>query len=293
MKTTLASLPSTLMLIATAIAFLCPVATAVDVESFTEPYRQVAVPAPEIGTLHEILVAEGDIVSRGQLLARMDDSVLIASLEVARAAKDAEGSLQSAEAAVKAKQRQFDSYKSLRKRGNATQREMDRAENDYIQARANLQSVREELEVRRLDFERTRAQLQRRQIKSPINGHVVAIDKEAGEFVSPTDPVVMQVVQLDTLKTVFSVPLNAADRLKAEQRVTLKVGIDQAKCYGVIEFVSPTADAQSGSVHVKIRIPNRDGKIQSGAGCVWDMSAEEPHEQLSRHRTPRVEYRTR
>lgn len=293
MKTNITSLPSTLLLIATAVALLCPVASAIEVESFTGPYREVKVPAPEIGVLQELLVQEGDLVKKGQLLARMDDSVLIASLDVAQAAKDAEGSLRAAEAAVDAKRKLFESYKSLRNRGNATQREMDRSENDYIQSRANLQSVREELEVRRLEYERTRAQLKHRQIVSPINGYVVAIEKEAGEFVSPTDATVMHVVQLDTLKSVFSVPLGASAKLIAGQRVHVRVGIDQIDCQGIIEFVSPKADPQSGSVHVKVRIPNRDEKIQSGAGCVWDLNVEEPREQLSRHRMPNIEYRTR
>jgi RND family efflux transporter MFP subunit len=274
--------PSMLWLVASALAFLGPLADAAEIESFTEPYRRVAVPAPEVGTLSELLAAEGDAVQQDQLLARMDDTVLIASLEVARAAKDAEGSLRAAEATVKARRKQLDSYAALRDRGNATQREMDRAENDHIQSLAQLQSVREELEVRRLEFEKIKAQLQHRKITSPINGFVVAIDKEAGEFVSPTDPIVMHVVQLDTLKSVFSVPLTASRGLKAGQQVTVDVGTSKLRCQGVIEFVSPTADAQSESVRVKIRIPNSDRKIQSGAVCVWDLKSAEPREQLSR-----------
>lgn len=282
------TLPCSLLLITTALAFLCPVGTAAEVDSFTEPYRRVEIPAAEIGIMDAFLVQEGDQVRQGQLLARMDDSVLLASLDVARAAKDAKGSLRAAEASVEAKQKQFDSYKSLRNRGNATQREMDRAENDLIQAKSQLQSVREELEVRRLEFERIKAQLEYRQIKSPINGFVVKIDSEVGQFVSPTKPVVMHVVQLDVLKAVFSVPLGAVGDLQPGQRVTVYVGAQKQKCPGVIEFVSPTANADSDSVPVKIRIPNFKGDIQSGASCVWDLKTEPPREEMSRQRTPRV-----
>ncbi len=105
--------PSMLLLSASALALLCSVSDAAEIESFTEPYRRVAVPAPEIGTLSELLVVEGDAVEQDQLLARMDDTVLIASLEVARAAKDATGSLHAAEATVKARQKQLDSYTAL------------------------------------------------------------------------------------------------------------------------------------------------------------------------------------
>jgi RND family efflux transporter MFP subunit len=242
-----------------------------ELEGFTEPYRQVAVPAAEIGVLAEILVAEGDQVSQQQLLAKLDDSVLQASLEVARAAKDAMGSRRGAEVELGVRETQRESYRDLHEQGNASQREIDRIESECQQAAARLQTVREELEIRRLEFERVKSQIRQRRIESPINGHVIAIVKEAGEFVSPTDPVVMHIAQLDILKAVFSVPIEAATELKPNQTVTLLVGSDRVSCQGTIEFVSPTADAQSASVRVKIRIPNTNGNIPSGAACQWDL----------------------
>ena len=242
-----------------------------DVQSFTEPYRQVAIPAKEIGVIDSILVREGDEVSQGQIVARLEDTVLKASLEVARAAKDSEGSLRAAEAALTAVEKRVDSYRELRSRGSATQRELDRAETERIQAAAQLQAVREELEVRRLEYERTKAQLRQRQIVSPFAGHVVVIEKEAGEFVAPTDPVVMRMVQLDSLKCVFSVPIVNAANMKTGHTVLVRVGANQTKHEGFIEFVSPTADAQSGTVVVKVRLPNRQGKIRSGEACSWDL----------------------
>ena len=289
MKSTTFTLPGIFLLITSAAALLAPISVgAEEFRGFTEPYRRVAIPAAEIGTLEELLVAEGDPVKQGQLLARMDDSVLIASLEVARAAKDAKGSLRSAEAALNARQKQFEGYQALRQRGNATQRESDRAENEYIQAQGHLQSVREELEVRRLEFERTKAQLRHRQIKSPISGFVVSIDKEAGEFVSPTDPVVMHIVQISDLKAVFAVPLEEAVPLKVGHQCNILVGTEKAVCKGVIEFVSPTADPQTATVEVKVRIPNGDGTIPAGASCDWDLNVQKPELQLSR--TPPVRY---
>ena len=253
-----------------------------EIEAFTEPYKRVAIPAPEIGVISQILVNEGDEISQKQILAKLDDDVLQMSLKVAQSAKDATGTLKSAETEVTIREAQLESYRELRDQGNATQRELDRAEADYHQSASRLQSVREELEVRRLEYERVKAQINQRVIESPINGYVVAIDKEVGEFVSPTDPVLMHVVHLETLKSVFSVPLTAAKDLRVGQSVQLSVGYQQAKCDGVIEFVSPVADAESGSVRVKIRMPNGDGKIQSGVVCRWNLETKTPVEKTTR-----------
>ena len=241
-------------------------------ETVTEPYRSVSVPAPEIGVVSEILVKEGDEVLRSQVLARLDDDVLQASLNVARAAKDALGARRTAETELLIREKQLKSYRALHAEGNATARELDRAESDYQQAESRLQTVREDLEVRRLEYERVKAQLRQRVIESTIDGVVVSLDKEVGEYVSPTDPIVMKVVHLKTLKAVFSVPSDAARRMSVGQEVNISVGYPRMPCTGVIEFISPLAKVEINTVDVKVRIPNSNQKIPSGAVCHWDFT---------------------
>ncbi len=273
--------PSASFILLLAILSGSPSACGEQLEAFTEPYKQIAIPAAEIGVISKMFVVEGDAVTEKQILAQLDDSVLTASLEVARAAKDALGTSRGAEADLDSRLKQLDSYRELRDRGNATQREVDRAENDHLQAMARLQSTQEELELRRLEYERVKAQIKQRRMESPINGIVVQIDKEVGEFVSPNDPTVMHVVQLDLLKSVFSVPSSAAKDLQPNQTVTLWIGTAQVECRGVIEFVSPVIDAQSASVRVKIRIPNPKGRLRGGDICRWDVNFDKPVDRVS------------
>jgi RND family efflux transporter MFP subunit len=251
-------------------------------EAFTEPYRRVAIPAPEIGVIAEILVREGDAVAEKQLLARLDDAVLQASLAVARAAKDATGTVRIAENEVTVREQQLQSYRELGAQGNASPRELQRAESEYQQSLAQLQIAREELEVRRLEFERVKAQIQHRLIESPLSGLVISIDKELGEFVSPTDATILHIAELETLKSVFSIPLQSARTIHPGQSVNVEVGYDLAPASAVIEFVSPVSDAQSGTVRVKLRIPNPDGKLQSGVNCRWTLQLESTPQRTTR-----------
>jgi len=250
--------------------------SAEEVEAFTEPYKQVAVPAAEIGVIAEVLVEEGDVVTEKQLLAKLDDAILQSSLLVAKAAMDSVGGKQSAETEVTLRKKHLESYQKLQDRGNATQRELDRAESEYQQSLARLQSVREDLEVRRLEYLRVKSQIKHRVISAPIDGHVVAIVKEIGEFVSPTDAIVLHIAHLKSLKVVFSAPLDAKSRLQPGNTVDLKIGYKEDHCQGVIEFVSPIADAESNTVRVKIRIPNAEGAIQSGVACRWNLNSQPP-----------------
>lgn len=287
------------------LSIACSIAGSVladEVEAFTEPYQHVAVPSPEIGVIDEILVHEGAEVSQGQVLFRLDDRVLRAGLEVASAAKDATGASRSAEVELKLREKQRDAYRDLIAQGNATERELDRAEGQYDQAAAQLQSVREDLEIRRLEYERVKAEIAQRQIQSPINGFVVRIEKEVGEFVSPNDAVTMHVVNLKELKAVFSVPYAAASSLQVGDEVSLSLGVlapestspnasnnqtentvnGQSRCDGVIEFISPIVDAESGSVSVKIRISNADRTIPAGIVCRWDTESKQPIARFAR-----------
>ena len=45
------------------------------------------------------------------------------------------------------------------------------------------------------------------------------------------------------------------------------VNFDAKEVRGVVEFVSPTTDAQSGTTRVKVRVPNPNLALQSGDAC--------------------------
>ena len=253
----------------------------VQIEAFTEPLRTVAVPAPEIGVISQIFVQEGDEISEKQVLAKLDDSVLQTSLNVARAAKDATGAKQSAETELALRQKQLEIYRKMLTEGNATEREVDRAEADFQQAADRLQSVRENLEIRHLEYERVKAQLKQRVIESPDSGVVIAIEKQVGEYVSPTDPVILHIVHLQALKAVFSVPLEQASAIHPGLRVELKVGSSNEMVEATVIYVSPVANAESETVPVKVRIPNRDRQIPIGVVCRWDLDPEAATKQVA------------
>jgi RND family efflux transporter MFP subunit len=247
-------------------------------ECFTEPYRSVEVAAPEIGVLAELLVKEGQHVKKGETLAQLDDSVLQLSLEVARASKLASGSLQAARGELATREQQLESYRQLRRNENATDRELQRAVNAVEIARAKVQIVQDEMEVRRLEYERAKAQLERRTIRAPLDGVVVEVKKQPGEFVSPTDPVILSVIELSRLRAIFSVPRHLTTNLTAGASVPLTIGDDGRAITGTIEFISPKADPQSDTVPIKIGINNESHHLPCGVICRWNgtQSSEQP-----------------
>ena len=243
------------------------------IEGFTEPYADLQLAASETGTLKAIEIAEGDTVKAGQVIASLDDRVLQASLKVAAMAAKAIGEVDAAEASLAIREIEYQKLTELFGRNHASQRELDRVQGDLKVARARLNIAKEESAVRQLERDRILAQLQQRSIVSPIEGAVVEVMKETGEFVSPSDPVVARIVQLDPMLVAFSVPASQRSLLAKNQPVLMTVG-SASEVFGRIEFVSPIADASSGTFRVKIMLPNAAGRWLSGQKSVLHLDSD-------------------
>ena len=238
------------------------------IEGFTEPYADINMAASEMGTLANVAVKDGDVVRAGQLLANLDDAVLRASLEVAKAGMSAKGELQSARTQLELKTVEHEKLTELFGRNHASQREIDRVKGEVRIAESRFQSVQEDLDVRRLEYARIEAQLKQRHIMSTIDGVVVEVLKDRGEFVSPSDPVVVRIVQLDPLLVVFSVPVDRRQEIVRGQSIPMQIAGHSAPAMAMVEYVDPTVDASSGTFKVKVRLPNPEGRWHSGEKSV-------------------------
>lgn len=263
-----------------------------DIKAFTEPYRSVEIAAAEMGTLADVAVEEGQKISEGDLLANLNEEVLAASLAVAKNMSSAEGELKSARAELRMQKERYDKIVGLQQRRHASQTEVDRAKAQLEIAEAKLESVQDDLRAKKLDIQRIQAQLEQRRLRSPIDGVVTHVFKEVGEFVSPSDPKVLKVVQLNPLRAIFLVPQEQTHRLWEEETVTLLFG--EKSIAGEVEFVSPTADAQSGTCRVKIKIDNRYNNLSSGLPCyLKGFSSTSGESKLASHSSSRLSLKTR
>ncbi len=236
-----------------------------------EPYRTINVAAEEVGTIQEILVREGDSVKQGQILARLNSQVLFAQLAIAEQNSQAQGRLEASLAELRLREHRFAQLSALRTDGAARQEEVDRAESEVAIAQANVRTAREELESRRLECERIKAQIDSRSVKAPIDGVVVKMLKDVGEFVAPNTPDVLTIVQINQLIARCNISANMLDRVKAGQEHDIRLATGET-VKGMIEFVDPVTDGASQMVTVKLRIDNSHGRFRSGEQCWMPLS---------------------
>ncbi|HXK10473.1 MAG TPA: efflux RND transporter periplasmic adaptor subunit [Vicinamibacteria bacterium] len=138
------------------------------------PGAEVKVGAERAGRLVRVLVSEGQVVRRGQLLAEIDSDELRATVDEDRARiaeAEAEGRL--AEANLARRQRLAE--------------ERIVAANDLDQATRDVETARARVETARAAVVRDEALLAKSRIAAPIAGTVIARSVDAGQMVASGD----------------------------------------------------------------------------------------------------------
>lgn len=259
-----------------AACLLASTVSAAEIEGFTEPFRDLDVASTDVGIVSLINVKEGDRVQKDQILGTLDQTLLNATLEIADRSRNAKGRVNSAQADIRLRTERGEKLKMLLERKHATQEEFDRSLVEKEVSEAQLLAVQEELLIRGLEYDRIQVQLEQRNVRSPINGVVIKVHRDIGEFVSSNDPVIATVVQLDPLIAIYSVPSVLSHELKANAEVSMFVGEARLPAKGTVDYIAPVIDAQSGTILIKVRVPNSNNVYRSGEKCLLVVNGELP-----------------
>ena len=240
-------------------------------ENFTEPYETVEVASGEVGIVSRTTIREGDRVQAGQPIAFLDSAVLIAQLEAARARAAATARIAAAEAEWKIRKNQLELIRKLHADQHSPPRELIRATADADIAQSNLAAVREDQHLAYLETQTISRQLDRRRLRSPIDGVVLAVHKNIGESVAANDPRVATIATLDKLRVKFYLDASRLGDWHQGDRVQLLAVVAGQTLQGTIDLIFPVTDPNTNTVRVDIVIDNRAEQIRSGVRCRWGL----------------------
>ncbi|MGC9327844.1 MAG: efflux RND transporter periplasmic adaptor subunit, partial [Candidatus Hinthialibacter sp.] len=149
-------------------------ADALELEGFIKPFMEVDVGCEVTGVLKSLEVEKSDIVKKEQIIAQLDVSVEQQNVELARAnLKLSEASIQLQKENMDFLFREFQRKNELYKKDSLSFFEKDQSETNWRIASLSLQEAIEKKRVAELELKQTSAFLQRRIIRSSINGVVV------------------------------------------------------------------------------------------------------------------------
>lgn len=247
---------------------------------YLEPYRSIDMDVAEVGVIGEIFVEEGAPVGEGEALLSLNNSVLEAQLEIARIQSESTAAVAVAEADLEVAESRYSKLSRLRSSGTAHTSEVARALADKKKAEGQLSIANEERKIAGFRMDEIEAQIEKRILRSPIQGIVLEINRDVAETASagsgsgPAKPLV-RVAEISRLKLVVHVPASRVDQLEEGKTMPVRVlqksslSLDRENSAidtkGTIEFVSPAIDPSSETIRTRLVIENADGKLLSGS----------------------------
>jgi cobalt-zinc-cadmium efflux system membrane fusion protein len=217
-----------------------------------DPTKVVRIFPPASGRVVSIEVKPGDHVRRGQVLAVLNSS------DVASARSDYAKARIEADRATRAADRQ----KMLFEHGAA-------AEKDLIDARAQAESARSELERTRQRLELLNvdpgANSDRVSLVAPASGVVLDVAVAAGEFSKSLESAnsLITIADLNTVWVVGDVYEKDLAKLGQGKQVTVTLqAYPEQQWSGRIESVSGALDPTTRTLKVRVELPNPDLRLK-------------------------------
>lgn len=193
----------------------------------------------------------GSEVKKGTLLARLDVEDTRLGTQNARA------QLSAAQANFNQAQTELSRYRKLFESKVVSQAELDRRQNTYNTAEAQLDSARSQMKVAQNQMDYT-------ELHADADGVVTAISAEAGQVVA-SGQTVMKLARPEEKEVVFNVAENRLDELRQATSIALSLWAQPEKEYaGVVREIAPGADPATRTYAVKVTVQTPPASMRLG-----------------------------
>jgi HlyD family secretion protein len=260
-----------------------------------QPEIEVKLSSEVSGEVVELLVKEGDVVKKGQLLCKVRPDILksgfdraVASLNSQKANLAAsQQQLKQAEANFRNTEARFKRNQELYQKKVISVAEFDAATAEYESARANLEGVRQNVIGSRFGVQQSSAvvkeagdNLARTTIYAPVDGVISKLSVELGERVVGTAQMagteIMRISNLNTMEVSVDVNESDINRVSINDPAAIEVDAFQGQKFkGVVTEIASSASVVGASADqvtnftVKVRIlPESYASLKSGNQAV-------------------------
>jgi HlyD family secretion protein len=232
-----------------------------------EPEVKVEVSAEVSARILELPFREGATVRAGEVIVKLDDRDLEASLEAQMARRDGERfRLRSEQERLSAPMSQLANAKAnlerqeaLFKTGDVSRASLDDAvarvrelEAQIAAAREGLSVIESSLAAAEADIERARELLKKTTITAPIDGQITELNAEAGELVvvgtmNNAGTRILRIADLGTVRLKARVAESDVARVAAGQAATVRVNAYRNREFtGTVERVALSRGTETG-----------------------------------------------
>ncbi|MCB7481689.1 efflux RND transporter periplasmic adaptor subunit [Christiangramia sediminis] len=187
------------------------------------------------GILTNVRVNEGDRVSKGQVLARIDD-----------------GGLQSELAQLEAQERLA---KTTYERQKRLWDQNIGSEMQYLEAKTNYEALQSSVQ-------RLKSQLDKTVVRAPFSGVVDDVISEQGEVVNPGQNQLFRIISLDNMYVEADVPENYLSKISIGTGVKVNIGSVGREFEGKVSQVGNNINPNNRTFRIEVKVPNEKDLIK-------------------------------
>jgi RND family efflux transporter MFP subunit len=244
--------------------------TLLNASGYVTARREATVSSKVTGKVIEVLIEEGMRVTAGQILARLDDSNVEASLRLADARHQAaRAALAETTVRLHEAELELNRVSQLAEEGIASSSDLDSADAEVGSLKARLAKQSADVTVAQREVALWQQEKEDTIVRAPFDGVVTAKNAQPGEMISPisagggfTRTGICTIVDMNSLEIEVDVNESYINRVKPGQRVeaTLDSYPDWRIPAEVIAII-PTADRQKATVKVRVGLDELDSRI--------------------------------
>ena len=242
-------------------------ARAADYPCLIEPSQVLKLAAAAQGVIASVDVNRGDRVRKGQVLARLDSEVEEANVQIAHVHAQNDTALRSGRARMDFLKRKQGRNEQLRLTDAASFAQLDEATADAKVAEAQVREAELNVAQARLEAMRAEGLLRQRRVVSPVDGVITERSLGPGEFRNDQASI-LTVAELNPLRVETFLPIALHGRIRVGDQAEIlpeaPVGGSHVATVTVVDMVF---DAASGTIGVRLRLPNPDLILPAGIHC--------------------------
>ena len=249
--------------------------TLLNATGYAVAQRKAAVSSKATGRMEWLGVLEGSQVKKNQLIARLENRDVTASLEQAAAnTKVAQANLEQGMAELQDAEQAFKRSQKLLEQKFISSATHDTTVARYNKSKAAISGFRAAIAAAQANQRVAQVAVDQTLIRAPFDGVILTKNANVGDNITPfssaTDSkgAVVTIADMDTLEVEVDVSESSLSKIKIGQPCEIQLeAFPDLRLAGVVSRMVPTVDRSKATLLVKVRFVDRDPRV------LPDMSA--------------------
>jgi membrane fusion protein (multidrug efflux system) len=224
-----------------------------DILAFTgdlSALNQAVISSEVDAVVKKVLVQEGQLVTKGQTLAVLDDTNVVQEVSQQQAL------LSSAKARFELDKKKLEKQKALYDEGFISKIAYDELQTNY---QASLELIKQQQAL----LAQSQKRLSDTIIKAPFSGYLYQKNIDNGQLATKNGKL-FAIASLDNLQIKAAIPSDYINHIKINQQVSFNVETSHETYFGKVLRINPVAELGTRSYYIYIDFDNKTAKLKSG-----------------------------